>query len=68
MHWQKARILWLKEADANPKKKYHHVMSSRKRCNAITGVEVKGERIKGVNKVREAVFNHFENHFKYDRW
>jgi len=27
--------------------------------------EVSGERIEGVNNVREATFNHFENHFKF---
>jgi len=44
---------------------FHGVMFSRTRTYVIMRVEVNGERIEGVNSVREAVFNHFENHFKF---
>jgi len=39
-------------------------MSSRRRVNTITTIQVEGVSVEGVHNVREAVFTHFSNHFK----
>jgi len=39
-------------------------MSSRKRSNSIISINVNGVQVEGVNDIREAVFLHFQNHFK----
>jgi len=54
---------WLKEGDANSKK-FHGVMSGRKRHNTINMVSVDGANVEGVNNVRSTVFTHFSTHFK----
>ena len=61
--WQKSRMLWLHEGDANSKK-IHGCMSSRRRHNAINVVSVDGVSVEGVHNIRVAVFNHFATHFK----
>lgn len=63
MCWQKSRLLWLREGDANTKF-FHAVMSSRRRRNAIQTIQVNGVQTDGVEGIREAVFNHFSSHFK----
>jgi len=39
-------------------------MSSRRQVNDITTIRVGGVQVEGVSNVREAVFTHFEDHFK----
>ena len=63
VNWQKSRLNWLKEGDANSKF-FHGVMSGRKRHNTINMVLVDGAYVEGVNHVRSAVFTHFSTHFK----
>ncbi|MCI42713.1 endonuclease/exonuclease/phosphatase family protein, partial [Trifolium medium] len=46
-HWQKSRLGWLKDGDANSKF-FHGVMSSRKRGNAIHSLVVNGSQVEGV--------------------
>jgi len=54
---------WLREGDANSKK-FHGIMSTRKRRNAIPFFLVNGMMVEGVNNVRGAVFSHFSTHFQ----
>jgi len=63
LSWQQAKLHWLKEGDANTKK-FHGVMSHRRRRNVIQMVYVKGTQVTGVQNIRSAVFNHFSSHFK----
>jgi len=63
MQWQKSRVNWLKEGDENSKK-IHCIMASRKRTNSIISLLVDGVSIDDVEPVRQAVFQHFHNHFK----
>ncbi|CAJ2642357.1 unnamed protein product [Trifolium pratense] len=61
--WQQSRSLWLKEGDANSKY-FHSVLASRRRRNAISVIQVDGVTLEGVIPIRQAVFSHFESHFK----
>jgi len=63
MMWQKARVTWLKEGDANSKF-FHGIMSSRRRSNALVSLIVDGVSIEGVSEVRHTVYQHFKHHFK----
>jgi Zn-dependent M16 (insulinase) family peptidase len=63
MQWQKSRVNWLKEGDANIKF-YHGIMSSRKRSNSIISLMVDGVQIEGVDEVRQTMFQHFHDHFQ----
>ncbi|XP_024642258.1 uncharacterized protein [Medicago truncatula] len=40
------------------------MLSSRRRRNVICSVLVDGERIEGVHPIRQAMFNHFSQHFQ----
>ncbi|GAU10487.1 hypothetical protein TSUD_420760, partial [Trifolium subterraneum] len=61
--WQKSRITWLQDGDANTKK-IHGIMSARRRGNSIVSFEVDGNRIEGVAEVRHLIFDHFRQHFQ----
>jgi len=63
MCWQRARLNWLHEGDANTKN-FHIVMSSRRWCNAIQTIQVIDAQVEGAQNIRENVFNHFSSHFK----
>jgi len=63
INWQKSRMKWLQEGDANTHK-IHGIMSNRRRQNTINLVSVNGEIVEGVQNIRAAVFNHFSSHFK----
>ncbi|GAU43299.1 hypothetical protein TSUD_389980 [Trifolium subterraneum] len=63
MNWQKSRINWLREGDANSKF-FHGIMSFRKRGNSIASFTVDGRSIEGVAEVRQHVFDHFQNHYR----
>jgi len=61
--WQQSRLLWLREGDANSKY-FHAIMSGRRRRNGISSILVNNNLVEGVPNLREAVLNHFMNHFK----
>jgi len=63
MNWQKSRLRWLQEGDENSKF-FHGVMLARCRRNKIQMVNVNGAIVEGVHNVRQAVFNHYSNHFR----
>lgn len=63
INWQKSRMNWLKEGDANSKK-IHGVMSGRKRHNTINMVLVDGANVEGANNVRSSIITHFLTNFK----
>ena len=61
--WQQSRLLWLREGDANLKY-FHAIMSGRRRRNGISSILVDNNLAEDVPNLREAVLNHFMNHFK----
>jgi len=61
--WQQSRLLWLREGDANFKY-FHVIMSGRRRRNVVSSILVGDNLVEGVSNVREAVYNHFRNHFQ----
>jgi hypothetical protein len=63
IYWQQSRSTWLKEGDANTKY-FHSILARRRRGNTISSIQVDGVTLEGVNAVRQAVFSHFEAHFK----
>ncbi|GAU21022.1 hypothetical protein TSUD_132340 [Trifolium subterraneum] len=63
MQWQKSRVNWLREGDANSKY-FHGIMSSRRRHNSIVSLSVDGNTIDSVADVRKVVYDHFSNHFR----
>jgi hypothetical protein len=64
--WQQSRSNWLKEGDANTRY-FHSVLASRRWGNAISSLQVEGVAVEGVQPIRQAVFSHFESHFKARR-
>jgi hypothetical protein len=63
IHWQKSRLLWLKEGDANSKF-FHSIMPSRRRAYTIVSLSVNGSTVEGVDGIRGTVFSHFASHFR----
>ncbi|GAU32087.1 hypothetical protein TSUD_152920 [Trifolium subterraneum] len=57
------RLLWLREGDVNSKY-FHAILSSRRRRNDLTSIVVDGQRVEGVQPIRQAVYAHFSSHFK----
>jgi hypothetical protein len=62
IQWQKARVKWLKEGDANTKY-FHGCINKRRRENEILSLERNGRSLKGVDEIKNAIFEHFQGHF-----
>lgn len=60
--FQKARIKWALEGDLNSRF-FHKWINSRTKLNTIDGVKVHGSWIDSVPEVKEAIHNHFRDHF-----
>lgn len=64
VNWQKSRMNWLQEGDANTKF-FHACMCNRRRHNTINTMSVDGVSVEGVHNIRATAFNHFSSHFKH---
>jgi hypothetical protein len=62
IQWQKSRIRWLKEGDANTSY-FHGCINKRRRENEILSLEWNGRQLKGVEEIKNAIVDHFQNHF-----
>ncbi|PNY15039.1 cysteine-rich receptor-like protein kinase, partial [Trifolium pratense] len=61
--WQQSRSQWLKDDDANSRY-FHSILAGRRRRNVMTVIQVDGVTLEGVAPIKQAVFSHFESHFK----
>lgn len=65
--WQKSRMKWLKEGDANSKF-FHRCIQRRRKVNEILGLDFDGSFINGVEPLRREIRGYFENHFLNGDW
>lgn len=61
--FQKARIKWIKEGDANSCL-FHNWINANNRRNGINGLWVGNSWVEEVAKVKEEIFKHFRNNFE----
>jgi hypothetical protein len=61
--WQRARLKWLKEGDANTKF-FHQCVNYRRNMNSIQCLEKNGVLIDDVKDIKEEVTTHFQNQFR----
>lgn len=62
MMWQKAKIRWLKEGDANSRY-FHSWVNRRRRSNEILCLSVGEKEVVQVEEIRKTVREHFRSHF-----
>lgn len=62
IHWQKSRIKWLREGDANSKY-FHGCIKRRRRNNEIIHLDNNGEKVEDVDEMKKVIFDHFQNRF-----
>lgn len=65
--WQKSRMRWLKEGDANSKF-FHRCIQRRRKVNEILGLVFYDVLVEEVEPLRERIGGFFDNHFKSDDW
>ncbi|MCH80227.1 cysteine-rich receptor-like protein kinase [Trifolium medium] len=61
--WQKARVQWIKEGDANSRF-FHNCVNSRRRLNDIHCIEKEGVLIEDMKDIKKEIFNHFKAQFQ----
>lgn len=65
--WQKSRMKWLKEEDANSKF-FHSCIQKRRKVNEILGLNFEGVFVDEVEPLREGIKGFFEQHFSSGGW
>lgn len=65
--FQKSRLKWLKDGDANSKY-FHNAMNWQRKRNEIQGLLVNQILIEGVEEVKQEIFNHFSSQFAENEW
>lgn len=61
--WQRSRMRWLKEGDANSNF-FHRCIKKRRKINEILGLNFDGSLVEGVEPLKNEIRGHFERHFK----
>lgn len=61
--WQRSRMRWLREGNANSKF-FHRCIQKRRKVNEILGLNFDGEVVEAVDPLKKKVWSYFENHFK----
>lgn len=65
--WQKSRIKWLKEGDANSKF-FHRCIQKRRKINELLSLNFDGVFVEGLDPLRDKIRGYFENHFMGNEW
>ncbi|GAU51064.1 hypothetical protein TSUD_300060 [Trifolium subterraneum] len=63
LQWQKARVLWMKEGDANSRF-FHKRVNQRRRTNDIHCIEKDGVIIEEMKEIKDGIFAHFKDQFQ----
>lgn len=67
LFWQKSRMKWFREGDANTKF-FHRCTQKRRKVNEILGLNFDGVFIEGVDPLKMEIKKYFENHFRSGGW
>ncbi|GAU41880.1 hypothetical protein TSUD_367450 [Trifolium subterraneum] len=65
--FQRSRVKWLKEGDANSKY-FHSTVKTRGRVNKISALLTESSWVEGPSNVRQATISFFQNHFANVEW
>lgn len=64
--FQKARVQWIKEGDANTAF-FHRCINIRNKVNGISGLLINNEWTDDVHRVKSSIHDHFKRQFSWDR-
>lgn len=65
--WQKARVRWLKDGEANTRF-FHGYINKRRRKSEFLCLNFEGYRVEGDEQLKSAIMGHFQNHFQHRDW